>query len=148
MRALRAAALVASMICARSLTGAVSVGSVCADRDAAAKTAAAAGPVILPTDRLETAHVRAKRLRDRDRSVLLLIILEDCNQGSTDGEPRSVERVDELHFRAAARAELDVGAPRLKRFAVAAGRNLAIRLLARQPDFDVVGLRGRESHVA
>ena len=45
-------------------------------------------------------------------------------------------------------AELDVRAPRLERLGVAAGRDLAVRLLARQPHLDVVGLRRREPHVA
>ena len=44
--------------------------------------------------------------------------------------------------------ELDVRAARLERFRVAAGRNLAIGVLARQPHLDVVRLRRGESHVA
>ena len=54
----------------------------------------------------------------------------------------------ELRLAGPAGAELDVRAARLKRLGVAAGRNLAIRLLARQPHLDVVRLRRRESHVA
>ena len=61
-------------------------------------------------------------------------------------EPFSV--CDELGLAGARGAELDVRAARLERLGVAAGRNLAVRLLARQPDLDVVGLRRRESHVA
>ena len=48
----------------------------------------------------------------------------------------------------AVRAVLDVRAPRLERLGVAAGRDLPVFLLARQPDLDVVGLGRREPHVA
>ena len=83
-----------------------------------------------------------------DRAVLLLIVLENRDQRAADGEARSVQRVHELRLAGAAGAELDVRAARLERLGVAAGRDLAIRLLARQPHLDVVGLRRREAHVA
>src|SRR5262245_50297539 len=68
-------------------------------------------------------EVRPQRLWNDDGSVLLLVVLEDGNERAADGEPRSVQRVNELRFAAAAGAELDVGAAGLESFGVAAGRN-------------------------
>src|SRR5579872_3373587 len=42
----------------------------------------------------------------------------------------------------------DQGSPRLEVLAVRARRNLAVRLLAREPYFQVVRLRRRKAHVA
>src|SRR4026207_270091 len=44
--------------------------------------------------------------------------------------------------------ESDARAPRLKRLEIRAGRNFLVTVLAGQPDFDVVGLGRRETHVA
>src|SRR5215471_9911837 len=43
---------------------------------------------VLFCDALAAAHVRPQRRRDRDRSVLLLEVLEDRDQRAADREPR------------------------------------------------------------
>jgi hypothetical protein len=55
--------------------------------------------------------------------------------------------VDELRLACSASAELDVGAARLEALGIAAGGNFPVRLLARKPHLDVVGLRRCEAHV-
>src|SRR5262249_48466074 len=98
---------------------------------------------LLPVD------VRTQRVRNRDRAVLLLVILENRHERPPHREPGAVKRVHELGPARTGRARpvLDVRAARLECFAVAAGGNLAVVVPARQPDFDVVGLRRRKSHV-
>ena len=56
--------------------------------------------------------------------------------------------MDEFRLARPLRTELDVGAARLERLGIAAGRDLAVGLLARQPDLDIVCLCGREPHVS
>src|SRR5260221_11629625 len=89
---------------------------------------------------LAAVHVGPKRRRNRHRPVLFLIILENRDERPPDRETRPVERVHEFGLSGAAGAELDIRAPGLKRLGIAAGRDLAVRLLARQPHFDVIGL--------
>src|SRR5207237_6362975 len=85
-------------------------------------------------------HVRAQGGRNSDRTVLLLVILQDGDERPADRESGSVQGVDEIRPAATLRTELDVRAPRLERLGVAARRNLAIRLLAWQPHLEVVRL--------
>src|SRR5581483_8770581 len=101
-------------------------------------------------DPVAAVHVRAQRLRDGYRAILLLVVLENRNYRAADREARSVQRVNEFGLARAggAGAELDVGAARLERLGVAARRDLAEPVAARQPDLDVVGLRGREAHIS
>ena len=80
---------------------------------------------------LHPSHVRPQGLRYHHRPVLLLVVFENRHQRPADRQAGAVQRVDELGFARAADLELDVRAPRLERFGVAAGRNLAILLLAR-----------------
>src|SRR5688572_26962297 len=93
-------------------------------------------------------HEGAESLRDDYGSVSLLIILENRDQRAADRESGSVQRVDELSLPRALRAVLDAGAARLEGFRVAAGGNLAVGVLPRQPDLEVVGLRGGKADVA
>src|SRR6266853_1898986 len=53
----------------------------------------------------------------------------------------------EFRLRAAGAAKANVGAARLERFVVRAGRNLAKSILRRQPDFDVIGLGIAETEI-
>src|SRR5687768_14759850 len=53
----------------------------------------------------------------------------------------------ESNLAATARPVANAGAPRLKILIVAAGRNLAIRILPREPDLEIVALRRAETHV-
>src|SRR4051812_13178478 len=98
-------------------------------------------------DALDAAQIRPQRRGNHHRAVRLLVVLEDGDQRAPDGEAGAVERVRESGL-AALGAVADVGATRLEVLAVAARGDLAIRLLARQPDLEVVGLRRREADVA
>src|SRR5689334_14370212 len=91
------------------------------------------------------AHVRAQRLRDLDRAVGPLVVLEDRHDGASDGKARSVQRVHELGLLAFAAAEADRSAARLEVAVVRARGDLLVRVLARQPDLEVVGLGRREA---
>src|SRR5262245_66572665 len=92
-------------------------------------------------NQIHSAHERPQRLGDDDRAVLLLVVLDNRDERAADGEAGAVQRVDELRLAGTIAAELDARAARLKRLCVAAGRNLAIGVLAGQPDLDVVRLR-------
>ncbi len=96
----------------------------------------------------QAAHVGAQRVGDDDGAVGLLVVLEDRDERAADGESRAVQRVHELRLTRFGIAPARLHAPRLKRFAVAARRDLAVLALPRQPDLEVVGLRGAEAHVA
>src|SRR5690348_11854264 len=99
-------------------------------------------------DSFQAVHVRTQRCGNGDRSILLLIVLEDGDQGAPDREARAVQRVNEARALLARLAPARLHAPRLELAAVRAARDLAIGILARQPDLDVVGLLRREAHVA
>src|SRR5262245_10763152 len=101
----------------------------------------------LLADPLEPAHEAPQRLGDDDRAVGLLIVLQDGDQGPPHGETRTVERVRVLRLPLRLRAVADVGAPRLEVLAVGARGDLPVRVLAGQPDLEVVGLGRREAHV-
>src|SRR3954468_13814249 len=72
-------------------------------------------------DPLQSMHVGAECFWDRDRSICLLIVLDNGNQRATDCEAGPIERVDELRFAGPRWTELDVSAARLERLGVAAG---------------------------
>src|SRR5262245_13303566 len=97
---------------------------------------------------LAAVHIGAKHVGDHDRSVGLLIVLEHRDQGSPDGEARAVERVNITQLAAAARAVARLHSARLEVAAHRAARDLAIGVLAGQPDFEIVGHAGAEPHVA
>src|SRR5512138_3421070 len=99
------------------------------------------------SDLLATVHVRPQRARDGHRSVFMLVILEDRNQGTAHSQTGSVERMDEFRASTTYRPELDVGATCLKRLRIAARGDLAVRLLAGKPDLEIVRLRGCEPDV-
>src|SRR5215207_2199629 len=88
-------------------------------------------------DDCRSAHVGAQRRRNHDGSVLLLVVLHDRDDGAADREPRTVQGVDELRLPRPLGPIADVRPSRLEGFRVAARRDLAIRFLTRQPDFDV-----------
>src|SRR6187401_1324981 len=73
------------------------------------------------------AHERAQGVRNDDRAVLLLIVLENRNERAADRQTRSIQRVDVLCLACAVRPELDVRATRLESLAVRTGRNLPVR---------------------
>ena len=85
-------------------------------------------------------HVRAQGFGNHDRAVRLLVIFQDGNPRASDGETGAVERVYVFGFRAARATKTYLGAARLKRFVVRAGRDFAESVLAGKPDFYVLSL--------
>src|SRR5690606_28715296 len=73
-------------------------------------------------------------------AVGLLVLLEDRHQRASNGERRAVQGVHQLRFGFGGWAKADLGAARLEITKRAAARNLAVRLLARQPHLEVVAL--------
>ena len=71
------------------------------------------------------AHVWAQDLGDQNRAVGLLIILHDSNPSAADGEPGTVQGMNEVALSSGLWLETNAGSTRLKGFAVRARRNLA-----------------------
>src|SRR6185437_13686098 len=99
-------------------------------------------------DRLHPAHIGLQRIGHGDRAVVLLVVLQHGDEGAADGKPGPVERMDKARALAFFRAEACANPPGLKLAAIRAARDLAIGVLPRQPDLDVVGLARGESHIA
>src|SRR6266478_1296514 len=93
-------------------------------------------------------HVWAQDFRNQDRAVRLLIILHDSDPRAADGEPGTVQGVNEVTLAAALGLVANAGAAGLKRFAIRARGDLAEFVARGQPNFDVVGFRRGEPHVA
>src|SRR5947209_6704968 len=91
---------------------------------------------LLRRDAFSPAHIRAQSLRDDNAAVLLLVVLEDSQPRASDGKSRAVERVHVLRFSLRV-LESDVCASCLKCLEVRTRRDLAIQILARQPDFKI-----------
>src|SRR5271165_2305165 len=92
--------------------------------------------------------VKTQRFGNDHAAIRLLIILDDRNPGASDGEAAAIQGMHEFALSRAFRAITNVGTPSLKRLEVRARRYLTVESLARQPDFDVVGFRGREPQVS
>src|SRR5574337_1124678 len=69
-------------------------------------------------------------------------------EGTADGEPRTVQRVHEFGLAGVGVADTRLQATRLEILAVGAAGNLPVSLLAGQPHLEVVGLGRTEAHVA
>src|ERR1700704_6068577 len=92
-----------------------------------------------------------QHLRYHDASIRLLIVFEDCHERAADGQPGPIDGMDKLCFCILLSDWAlisNTGPPGLKSFKVAAGGDLPIVVLRREPDFDIVGLRRGESHIA
>src|SRR3546814_9309111 len=76
---------------------------------------------------VETAHVGPQSLRNGNRAIGVLIILDHGDQRPADREAGAVERMHEACPLLARRAKPGLHAPRLKIPTVGAARNLAIR---------------------
>src|SRR6266568_5032382 len=90
-----------------------------------------------------TAHVGLQGLGDRNRAVMALEVLDDRDHRTADREGGAVQRVDRLqavHEAFALTAIAGLHTTRLERPAIRAARDLAIGVLAGEPDLDVVGL--------
>jgi len=55
--------------------------------------------ILLSLYSLHASHILSESHRYDNRSIRLLIVLQDGDQSSSDGEPGSVQRVDKLCFR-------------------------------------------------
>src|SRR5690606_9837151 len=99
-------------------------------------------------DLFSAAHIGAKSLRNCDAAVGVLIVLHHRDQRAADGDAGAVQRMDEAGPLPFGRTIASLHAPRLEIAADRTGRNLAIGVLAGQPDLDVVGLLRAEAHVA
>src|SRR6185295_15941215 len=99
-------------------------------------------------DPCEASEVGAEGVGQEDGAVGLLVVLEDGDERPADGEARAVERVEEARLAAVRGAVAEVGAPGLEVGAVRAGGDLAVGVLAGEPDFEIVGLGCGEAHVA
>src|SRR5437667_8789543 len=97
-------------------------------------------------DPLLPVHVLAQGARHANRPVGVLAVLENRDQGAPDGEAGAVQGMHRLGL-ALLVAESRLHAARLERLEVGARGDLAIRLLRRQPDLDIVGLRRRKAGV-
>src|SRR5690348_13793995 len=94
------------------------------------------------------AEVRGQSLRDPNRPVGRLIVLEEGDDRAWKRQARCVERVDELRLGARLAPEADSGAARLKIGEGARARDLEPRGDPRRPDLEVVGARGAEAGIA
>src|SRR5207247_2864599 len=99
-------------------------------------------------DALQAVNKRPQSLRNDHRAVGLLIILKDGKPSAADCQTRAVQGVHKLGLRSTGAAKANVGAPRLERFVVRAGRDFAKGILRRQPHFDVVSLGVAETKIA
>src|SRR6266851_9049206 len=93
-------------------------------------------------------HVWAQDFRDQDQAIRLLIILHDGDPRAADGEPGTVQGVNEVALAAGFLLEADAGAAGLKRFTVGAGRNFAEFVARGQPNFDVVCFGRSKAHIS
>jgi hypothetical protein len=109
-------------------------------------------PSWLPDNSIHSTHVGTEGFRNEHGAVSLLVVFEDRQPGAADGQAAAVERVHKLGLGLGAlhgrRPVADVGAARLKGVEVGAGRNFAIKILAGQPDLEIVGLCRGEAGVA
>src|SRR5262249_15307996 len=97
---------------------------------------------------LAAVHIGAKRVRDQDRAVGPLVILEHGDEGPPDRQARAGEGVDIAPPPAAPRAVARLHPAGLEVAAHRAARYFAVGALAGEPDFEIVGHAGAETHVA
>src|SRR6185437_12140808 len=107
------------------------------------------GGLSIGSQNLQPAHVGAQLFRNHHVAVRQLLVLQHRHQGTADRETRAVQRMDEFgRTLAATRTGARLHPAGLEIAAVGAARNLAIGLLPRQPDLDVIGLARTETHIA
>src|SRR5258708_5113464 len=99
-------------------------------------------------DDVQAAHIGSQRLGYGHPAIALLIIFEHRDQSASDRQARAVEGVDEASSLAFLRPKTRLPAATLELAPLRAARDLAIGLLPREPDLDVIGLPPGEPHVA
>src|SRR5262249_45945621 len=97
---------------------------------------------------LQPAHVGHEHVRQCDRSVRLLKVLDERDHRTTDRQAGTVERMDEARALVAGLAEARLHPAGLELAAIGAAGDLAVGPLPWQPDLDVVGLLGGKAHIA
>src|SRR6201987_877685 len=97
---------------------------------------------------LVSSNIRPQHFRNNHAPIGLLIILHNRDPRPSHRQPAAVQSMYKFRFVFALRTEPDIRPPRLVRLEIRARRNLAIQLLTRQPDFNIVRLRRRWPHVA
>lgn len=97
---------------------------------------------------LDSSHIRLKNTRYPDGAVPLLVILQHSHQGPAHRKTGSIQGVDQLGSACSLSLEPDARPPGLEVLKVAAGRNLPVELLAREPDLQIIGLGRRKTEVA
>src|SRR6202795_2460376 len=93
------------------------------------------------------AHVRLQRLRNAHAAVGLLIVLQNGNPRTSYRQRAAIQRVKKFSLVLSLRTVADIRPPCPKSFEVRARRNLAKKILSREPDFNVISLGRRESHI-
>src|SRR3990170_236530 len=106
-----------------------------------------AGASSAPRDPLQAVHVGAQRPGDQDGAVRLLEVLEDGDDRAPHRQPGAVQSVRQAGLPRRGVAEADLRAPRLEVGEVAAGGDLPVPDLRRQPHFEIVRLGGGETQV-
>src|SRR5450756_1087508 len=99
-------------------------------------------------DGLAAAHIGLQHVRNCDRAVLLLIVLQHGDQSAADRDAGAVEGVQVAYLTAFPGAVARAHTARLELAADRAGGNFPVSPLPRQPHLDVVGLLRSEAHVA
>jgi hypothetical protein len=89
------------------------------------------------TDDVSAAHKGPQYSRHLDRAVGLLVVLENGQKRPAKRQTRAIQGVDELRPGFRRRSIANSRAPRLEIAAVATRRDLAIRVLAREPDLEI-----------
>src|SRR5688572_25164075 len=96
----------------------------------------------------EPVKVRLKYVRNLNRSVFLLVVLNYREPRPSNCKTRTVQSMGEPHFASVGRTIPNIRPACLEITEIAAGRNLAVLVLAGQPNFYVVGLGCAKTHVA
>ncbi len=100
---------------------------------------------------VKPSHIGAERRRHDDAPVRLLVVFQNREQRPAYCEAGSVQGMDELCLGVLLISLCpipDIGATSLKSLEVATGRDFSIVLLRGEPDFNVVGLGRRKSHIS
>src|SRR5207302_2434244 len=96
----------------------------------------------------QSAEVWPDSSGEHDRTVRLLPVFQDGDHGTPDRQAAAVQRVHEARLLLRSRPEADLRTARLEIRERRARADLAVRLLARQPDLQVVRLLRGEPQVA
>src|SRR5579863_551375 len=101
-------------------------------------------PSFLFSNSIYSTHIWAKRFRNEDGAVGLLVVFDDGEPGAAHGKPAAIDGMHKLGLGGLAGLSgggpvANIGAARLKGFEVGTGRDFAVEVLARKPDFEVIG---------